>query len=127
MTNLAQERINQKIEEIKSRVGAGIVDLLIETNQTRLQGKGQVTASPLVDPNGLRWTLAWTEAQIKYELNIYVHITDDGRRADVGKVWVHRRAATPMDFEGHTPTTRMRRVASLSIPEIRAAIEAEWR
>jgi hypothetical protein len=32
-----------------------------------------------------------------------------------------------MDFEGHTPTTRMRRLTSLSIAAIREAIDAEWR
>ena len=132
----AHERIHQKIEEIKSQFGTGIHTLLQEVNKAKLKGKGKITAAPAVDQNTLRWTLAWKATApgavgkkagaVSFELNIVVFVEDDGREARVAKVWVHRRASTPMEFEGHTPTTRMRRLAHLSLSEIREAIEAEW-
>jgi hypothetical protein len=110
--------------------------LLQEINKTKLKGEGKITAAPVVDQNTLRWTLAWKApapgalgkkaGTVSYELNIVAFVEDDGREARMAKAWVHRRASTPMEFEGHTPTTRMRRLARLSLPEIREAIEAEW-
>ncbi len=126
-TNSQKRRIDAKIEEVKGEYAAGIRELLSEINQTRLKGKGKVEP-PVVDGSSLRWTLAWREEhKISLELNIVVNVEDDGRQARVDRVWVHRHASTPMDFEGHTPTTRMRRLTRLSIATIREAIDAEWR
>ena len=125
--DLKQERINAKIAEIRRDNGDGIRALLKEVNKTRLNNKGKITGAPIVEGTSLRWTLAWKEERrISLELNIVVSIEDDGQHARVGRVWVHRHASTPMDYEGHTPTTRMRRLAGLSIAEIRDAIDAEW-
>ncbi len=122
-----QARIDDKIEQVKRDYSDAIRALLQETNRTRLKGRGKVIAVPEAERNSLRWTLAWKEQQkISFELNIVVNIEDDGHTAQVGRVWVHRHASTPIDFEGHTPTTRMRRLARLDIDEIRQAIEAEW-
>ncbi len=125
-TNSQKRRIDAKIEEIKREYGAGIRELLSEVNKTRLKGKGKIEP-PVVEGSSLRWTLAWREERkISLEMNIVANVEDDGRQARVGRVWVHRHASTPMDFEGHTPTTRMRRLTSLSIAAIREAIDAEW-
>jgi hypothetical protein len=40
-------------------------------------------------------------------------------------VFVHRHASTSLDYEDHTPTTRMRRLTGFSMKDIREAIEAE--
>jgi hypothetical protein len=127
MANSAQERINVKLEQIKSEYGAAIVDLLKEANRTRLKGKGRVTPAPAMDENSLRWSLSWQAGEISYGLAVVAHVADDGQQARVSKVWVHRHASTPLDFEGHTPTTRMRRLASLSLSELGEAINAECR
>ncbi len=125
-TNSQKRRIDAKLEEIKREYGAGIRELLGEVNKTRLKGKGKIE-SPVVEASSLRWTLAWREERkISLELNIVANVEDDGRQARVGRVWVQRHASTPMDFEGHTPTTRMRRLSGLSIREMREAIDAEW-
>ena len=125
--DLKQGRINAKIEEIKGIHSDGIQELLKEVNRTRLRGKGNITETPIIEGNSLRWRLAWKEKRkISFELSIVVNVEDDGRQAHVGRVWVHRHASTPLDYEGHTPTTRMRRLTGLNIPDIREAIEAEW-
>ena len=125
--DLQRARIVAKIEQVKQEHTDVVCNLLRETNKTRLEGRGAVTEAPLIEGNSLRWTLTWKEQQkISFELSVLVNIEDDGHKADVGRVWVHRRASTSLDFEGHTPTTRMRRLAHLDINEIRQAIEAEW-
>ena len=125
--DVPQARINAKIEEIKRDYGNGICDLLKELNQTRLKGKGKITPLPIEERNSLCWMLAWKQDRdISFELSIVVNVEDDGRQARVGRVWVHRHASTPLDYDGHTPTTRMRRLTALSIAGIRDAIEAEW-
>jgi hypothetical protein len=81
--------------------------------------------SPGVDFN-LRWTLSLKKRQkISLEPRIIVNVEDDRHTAKVDRVWIHRHASTPIDFEGHTPTTRMRRLSSLSIEAIREAADAE--
>jgi hypothetical protein len=125
--SLQPARIAAKIDQVKQDYSNAISNLLKETNKARLKGRGKVVEAPLIEGNSLRWTLTWKEQQkISFELSILVNIEDDGHQADVGRVWVHRRASTPIDFEGHTPTTRMRRLARLDIDEIRQAIELEW-
>ncbi len=121
-----QERIDEKIKEVKAALGKDIVTLLKQVNAARLAGKGKVAATPVADRASLRWTLEWKQGRISYDLNVIVRFDDDGRAARVAGVWVHRHASTPMEFEGHTPTTRMHRLTGLSIKEIREAIEAEW-
>lgn len=121
-----ETRINQKIDEIKSEHGSRIIGLLKEVNQTRLKGKGKVIDTPTIDRNNVRWTLAWKEGSISFDLNVVVSIEDDGKQSRVGKVWIHRHAASSLDFDGHTPTTRMKRLTSLSLGEIRQAIEVEF-
>lgn len=122
----AQARINELIEEIKNGIGKEITALLKEINTTRLGGKGKL-AKPVVDRASLRWTLAWEQNKISYDLNIIVRFEDNGKTARVAGVWVHRHAATSLDYEGHTPTTRMHRLTGLSIEEIKEAIEAQWK
>lgn len=124
--DLQQARIASQIDRVIQDYSNAIADLLKETNKTRLKGRGKVSEAPLIEGNSLRWTLMWKEHKISFELSILVNIEDDGRKADVGRVWVHRRASTPIDFGGHTPTTRMRRLARLDLDEIRQAIELEW-
>jgi hypothetical protein len=121
-----QERIDKKIEEVKTTVGRDIVTLLRQINAARLGGKGKVTMTPVADRASLRWMLEWKQDKISYDLNVIVRFDDDGQTARVAGVWVHRHASTPLEFEGHTPTTRMHRLTGLSIKEIKAAIEAEW-
>lgn len=123
----ANERINAVIEQVKRDFGNGIVDLLKMVNQTHLKGKGKVTSQPKIDRSNVRWILAWKQDKISYDLNIVVSVDDDGIEARVGKVWVHRHASTDYDFDGHTPTTRMRRLAGLSLNEIKEAVEAEFK
>ena len=121
-----QERMNQKIEEVKAALGKDIVTLLKQVNAARLGSKGKVAATPVADRASLRWTLEWKKDRISYDLNVVVRFDDDGKTARVAGVWVHRHVSTPMEFEGHTPTTRMHRLTGLSIEEIREAIDAEW-
>lgn len=122
-----QMRILAKINEIEQGFGSQINDLLKEINKSRLKGKGKITAGPAIEGNAIRWTLAWKEhRKISFDLTVIANVEDDGQAARIGRVWIHRHASTPMDFEGHTPTTRMRRLATLSLPEIKQAIDAEW-
>ena len=121
-----QGRINQKIEEVKVALGKDIVTLLKQVNAARLAGKGKVAATPVADRASLRWTLEWKKDRISYDLNVVVRFDDDGQTARVAGVWVHWHVSTPLEFEGHTPTTRMHRLTGLSIKEIREAIDAEW-
>jgi hypothetical protein len=122
----AQTRINTLIEEIKNGIGKEITALLQEINATRLANKGKLSR-PIVDRASLRWTLAWEQNKISYDLNIIIRFDDNGTVARVAGVWVHRHASTPLDYEGHTPTTRMHRLAGLTIKEIREAIDAQWK
>jgi hypothetical protein len=121
-----QERIDKKIEEVKTALGKDIVALLKQVNATRLADKGKVTTTPVADRASLRWTLAWSQDKVSYDMNVVIRFDDDGQTARVAGAWVHRHASTPLEFEGHTPTTRMHRLTGLSIKEIREAIEAEW-
>jgi hypothetical protein len=126
LSRLQQARVDAKIEEIERAYGSDIRDLLKEVARTRLKNKGKLTLAPVIENNSLRWSLTWKEQQkISLELHVIVSVEDDGHAARVGRVWIHRHASTPIDFEGHTPTTRMRRLTGLSIEEIRAAIYAE--
>jgi hypothetical protein len=126
LNKLQQARVDAKIAEIDRAYGSDIRDLLKEVGRTRLRNKGKLTLAPVIENNSLRWTLSWREQQkISLELHVIVSVEDDGHTAKVGRVWIHRHASTPIDFEGHTPTTRMRRLTSLSIEEIREAIDAE--
>ena len=127
LTELQQARVDAKMAEIDHAYGSDIRDLLKEISKTRLKNKGKLTLEPVIENNSLRWTLSWKEQQkISLELHVIVSVEDDGHAAKVSRVWVHRHASTSVDYEGHTPTTRMRRLASLSIDEIREAIDAEW-
>jgi hypothetical protein len=122
-----QDRINQQLEQVKRDLGDNIVNLLRDANRTHLDGKAIMAAAPTIDRNSVRWTLAWKENEVSFNLNVVVAVVDDGKQARVDRVWVHRHVTTPFDFDGHTPTTRMRRLTSLSIAEIKSAIEAEFR
>ncbi len=128
-TSTQRERIQKKISEIQSRYGKDLADLLEEINRARLGGKAQVAPVPQIDQNTLRWSLKWkTEDKVTFELVIAVGIEDDGRAAKIRGVWVHRRAAAPIEYAGHTPTTRMIRLGTLiSIAAIREATESQWR
>lgn len=120
-------RVQAKIAEIRRDYAEPIAELLREINRSRLGGRGYLTAGPAVEGNALRWTLAWKEKRkVSFELNIVANIEDDGQSAKIGRVWVHRHASTTVDYDGHTPTTRMRRLTALSLPEIKQAIDAEW-
>ncbi len=125
MTDSTQDRINRQIEQVKNEFSKSIVELLKEVNKQHLKGKGNVAPQPIIDRTNLRWTLAWKVGKISYDLNIVANVEDDGKQARISKVWVHRHASTDYDFDGHTPTTRMRRLTGLSLAEIKEAIEAE--
>lgn len=122
----AQARLNELIEEIQNGIGKEITALLKEINTTRLAGKGKL-AKPVADRASVRWTLAWEQNKISYDLNVVVRLEDNGKTARVAGVWVHRHASTPLDYEGHTPTTRIHSLTGLSLEEIQEAIEAEWK
>jgi hypothetical protein len=124
--DLQNERLQEKIEEVERELGPKLYAMLMQVNRERLNGKGQVKEAPITDTHSLRWMMKWKESKITYEMSIVIRVEDTGREARVGGAWVHRHASTPLDFEGHTPTTRMRRVAKVSIEDIRDAIEAEW-
>ncbi len=125
MTTPAEERLNEKLAEIQQGVGKSIVELLHQTNKDKLAGKGKVSVHPIRERSALRWTLAWHEGKVAYDLNIVVYVEDDGTAAKVSKVLVHRHASADFDYDGHTPTTRMRRLTGLSLEELQQAIEAE--
>jgi hypothetical protein len=125
--NTPSARVIQKIEEIKRDFGPGILHLLHQANQTFLQAKGLVSPTAKVDRNNIRWTLAWQDGALAFDLNVVISIDDDGKQARVGRVWLHRHAASTLAFEGHTPTTRMKRLTKLSLPEIKEAIELEFK
>jgi hypothetical protein len=127
MTTQAEERISNKLDEIQQEIGTSIVELLREMNKTKLAGKGKVSMRPTRERASMRWTLAWKQEKISYDLNLIVSVNDDGTQARVDRVWVHRHASSDYDFDGHTPTTRMRRLTSLSLEEIKQAIEAEFK
>ncbi len=120
------DRMTPKMEEIKREFGGEIVDLFKELNRIRLKGVGTITPLPVMDRKSLRWSLSWKAEPISFEISIIIRFEDDGQVARVAGVWVHRHASTPMDFEGHTPTTRMHRLTTLTMPAIREAIDAEW-
>ncbi len=122
----AESRINQKIEQVKNEIGAAVGNLLRDANKRYLKSKGKLAATPIVDHNSVRWTLSWKEEKTTFDLSVVVAVVDDGTQARVDRVWVHRHATTPFDYDGHTPTTHMRRLTSLSIAEIKSAIEAEF-
>ena len=124
--DLQQERVQQKINEVEKEYGVKIHDLLLSMNRERLNGKAQLNEEPYTDEHSLRWVMKWKEARIAYEMSIVIRVEDTGREARVGGVWVRRHASTPLDFEGHTPTTRMRRVTNLTMKDIKDAVEAEW-
>lgn len=122
----AENRINQKIEQIKAEIGLAVVNLLKDANRRYLKSKGKMNTLPTIERNSIRWTLAWKEEKTTFDLNVVVAVTDDGTQARVDRVWVHRHVTTPFDYDGHTPTTHMRRLTSLSIAEIKSAVEAEF-
>jgi hypothetical protein len=126
MVNEQSARTKQLIQNIQYEFGDAIAGVLKETNRRRLKGAGKLTAVAEVGRNSVRWTLVWTEGAINFDLNVVATIEDDGTHARIGRVWVQRHASTPLDFDGHTPTTRMRRLTMLSLAEIREAIDAEW-
>jgi hypothetical protein len=122
---IRQSRIDAKIAEIKRDFAQGLGDYMRQLNRKRLRRRGTITADALVDRNSLRWTLAWKEQhKVSYQLSVVVGVEDDGQTARVSRVWVHRKASTPLDYDGHTPTTRMR-LTGLSLDEIKEAIDAE--
>lgn len=127
MMTETNERINAVVEQVKHQFGKGIVDALKSANQNYLKGKGKVASQPKIDQHNLRWSLAWKEDKISYDLNLVVGIEDNGKTARVDKVWLHRHASTDFDFDGHTPTTRMKRLTGLSIDEIKQAIDGSFK
>lgn len=124
--DLVQERLQEKIKEVNRDFGSKIYEMLMHFNRERLNGKASLNDEPYTDEHSLRWMMKWKQAQITYELSIVIRVEDTGREARVGGVWVRRHASTPLDFEGHTPTTRMRRVTNFTMKEIQDAVEAEW-
>ncbi len=125
MTTQTEERIGDKLDEIQQEWSKPIVNLLRETNKVKLGNKGRLVARPARDRSSLRWTLAWRDGKIAYDLNVVVYVEDDGKVTKVSKVLVHRHASADYDYDGHTPTTRMRRLNGLSLEEIKQTIEAE--
>lgn len=126
MKNMIQDLAPEITEQFQREHGKRIVDLLGETNQTHLKGKGKLMLQPLINGNLLRWTLTWMQDQIAFDLNIVVNVATDGGQAQAESVFVHRHASAPYDFQGHIPTTRMRRVKGFSMAAIKDAVQAEF-
>ncbi len=122
-----QERIDKKLGEIQRDVEPEVNGLFRELNRARLDDKGRVGRT-VRDRSSVRWSLAWTEEEsgIAFELAVILYVEDDGSAARFSKGWLHRRASAPIDFDGHTPTTRMRRIPSASPADVKEAILAEW-
>ncbi len=122
----AQERIDKKLVEIQRDVEPEVNGLFRELNLARLDGRGKI-GKTVRDKTSVRWSLAWSvESGIAYELVVILYVEDDGSTARFARGWVHRRAAAPVEFEGHTPTTRMRRIPTASPADVKDAILAEW-
>jgi hypothetical protein len=126
MANPQRERLKEKIKEIEEQFGGDIYAILDELNRSHLKGKGHLNKEPYKDEYSLRWLIKWKESKIAYEMSVVIRVEDTGHEASIGGVWVRRHASTPLDYEGHTPTTRMRRVTNFTMQSIRDAIQAEW-
>jgi len=122
----AEDRTNQKLDQVKADLNLAVIGLLRDANKRHLKSAGKVNTVPTIDRNSIRWTLAWQEEKTTFDLSVVVAVVDDGKEARIERVWVHRHATTPFDYDGHTPTTHMRRLTSLSIAEIKSAVEAEF-
>ncbi len=126
MADEQKTRIRQLLSSIQNDFRDPVANLLNEVSRTRLKGMGKLTAIAEVEQNNVRWTLEWQDGPIHFDLNVVAAVEDDGKQAKIGRVWVQRHASTAFDFDGHTPTTRMRRLTMFSPAEIREAIDAEW-
>ncbi len=122
----AQERIDKKLGEIQREVEPEVNGLFRELNRARLDGKGSI-GRMVRDKSSVRWSMAWSEESgVAYELVVILYVEDDADAARFSKGWVHYRASAPAEFDGHTPTTKMRRLASALPGDIKDAILAEW-
>ncbi len=125
MTTPAQARIKAKAEEIALTNDASIGQLLAELNASRLRGSGEI-ARAQIQEHHVRWALEWKESAVTYKLRIAVRLVDDGREARIDQILVQKEAWTPYSYEGHTPTTTMKKVAELDVAKIREAVEYLW-
>jgi hypothetical protein len=118
-------RLRAKASEIVRTYGPAVHGLLVEMNETRLDGQGRLTSAE-IGRKAIRWELEWNVEPVSYRIHVGVTIGDDGEKAFVDRVLVQREASAPYSFEGHTPTTMMKQVAHLDVEEIRAKLIEVW-
>ncbi len=120
----SETRLKNKAAEVAEKSGAAIQQLLAELNAARLNGAGKISHDS--QPQHVRWSLEWKRETITYRLRIAARLVDDGSEARFDQVLVQKEAWTAYQFEGHTPTTTMKRVSSLDIAKIREAVLMMW-
>lgn len=120
----AEARLDQLASVIAQNIGPGIQQLFAELNRTRLNGQGKVKSE--ISRRVIRWMLEWRTQSITYKMRVMILLADDEKRAFVDRVLVQKEASTPAIFEGHTPTTTMKQVTSVSLEEIHRALMELW-
>lgn len=126
VTISVKNHVGEKAQQFLRKYGDQIGNLLNETNRVNLRGKGKILFHPISDDDILHWTLEWKQDQVSLDLNLVVHIEKNDGPLQIESVLVHRHASAPYDFEGHMPTTRMRRLNGFSMLEIKRAVDAEF-
>ncbi|MBI3740674.1 MAG: hypothetical protein HY257_02820 [Chloroflexi bacterium] len=125
MPDAVEARLKQIAEQAIQQIGDDVQKLFAELNATRLDGKGKITDAE-IQMHHVRWGLEWKENAITFKIRVAVRLVDDGVAARVDQVLVQKEAWTPYDFEGHTPTTTMKQIATMDANKIRDAVDALW-
>ncbi|MBI4789411.1 MAG: hypothetical protein HY782_20470 [Chloroflexi bacterium] len=124
-TSDAEARLQRKASEVVRDHGPAIRQLLADLNKSRLKGLGRL-GSAEIGRMAIRWELQWKADPVTYRMHIAVTLADDGQKAFVDRVLVQREASAPYDFQGHTPTTMMKQIATLNVKEIKSKLEELW-
>ncbi len=120
-----ESRQGLKASELVRNFGPSIYRLLSELNTSKLNRQGKL-GSAEIGRRTVRWALEWQVGAVTYRIHVVIRIGDDGRAAFVDRVYVRKEAMTPYMYDGHTPTTLMKQVATLEVDEIRKAILSLW-
>ncbi len=124
-TNEVEVRLQQKASEVVRDYGPAIHRMLADLNASKLRGQGKVESAE-IGRKAVRWELTWQDGEITYGMHVAVTLADDGRRAFISRVLVQKMASTAYAYQGHTPTTMMKQINELNVPEIERAILAIW-
>ena len=124
-TSDAEQRLQRKASEVVRDFGPSIHQLLAELNKARLKGAGRL-GSAEIGRKAIRWELEWSAEPVSYRMHIAVTLADDGQKAFVDRVLVQREASAPYNYQGHTPTTMMKQIATLDIKQIKSKLEELW-